>query len=244
MMRKNIFTGTPGPTLSHSGGFTLVELMIAMFLSLFLMGGVIQLFIQSKTTYTLQEGVARAQESGRISLHLIENHLRRAAYPLDALPMINGFSRDQVGSTPAFASGHTTPLDNALVIQYQSPAGGMNDCSGRTIAADEFVAMNYLISGGDLICESATTESATLGSATLVNGVSSLALSYGVDSDGDGAANGAYKAVADITTTDDWESVVAVQVRVTVPVLPVHLSGDRVLEFSTTVPIRNQMERK
>lgn len=246
-MKQDYFigkTGTACPVDCRNGGFTLVELMIAVFLSLFLMAGVIQLFIQSKTTYSLQEGIARAQESGRLSLYLIENHLRRAAYPLDALPMINAFGRDQIGGTPAFVSGHTAPLDNALVFQYQSPDGGIDDCSGRAIAANEFVAMNYLISSGSLICESATTESTTLGTATLVDGVSSLTLSYGVDTDGDGAANGVYKAVADITTTDDWETVVAVQVAVTVPVLPAHLSGSRVLEFSTTVPIRNQMGRK
>ncbi len=158
--------------------------------------------------------------------------------------MINGFARDQVGGAPAFTSSQTTPSDSTLVIQYQSPNGGVDDCAGRAIASDEFVAMNYLISSGSLICESATTASTDLETATLVDGVTSLTLSYGVDTDGDGAANGDYKAVADITTTDDWEKVVAVQVAVTVPVLPAHLSGNRILEFSTTVPIRNQVGRK
>ncbi len=61
-MRKNNFIGNygiAGPVRCRNGGFTLVELMIAVFLSLFLMAGVIQLFVQSKTTYTMHEGVAR-----------------------------------------------------------------------------------------------------------------------------------------------------------------------------------------
>ncbi|MEJ1355225.1 MAG: PilW family protein [Candidatus Sedimenticola sp. (ex Thyasira tokunagai)] len=249
MMRKNSFVNraeSAGPARRRNNGFTLIELMIAMFLSLFLMAGVIQLFLQSKTTYMLQEGVARAQESGRLSLYLVEEHLRRAAYPLDALPLINGFARDQIGSTPAFTSSQIIPSDSALVIQYQSPDGGIDDCTGRNIAANNFVSMHYYISDEDeLKCESAiTTDTTSPASAILIENISTLQLSYGMDTDGDGAANGSYKAVADIATADDWEKVVAVQVAVTVPVLPAHLSGNRVLEFSTTVPIRNQMERK
>ena len=49
-------------------GLTLVELMVAMLLGVFLIGGVMQIFISSKQTYRMQENLSRLQENGRFAL--------------------------------------------------------------------------------------------------------------------------------------------------------------------------------
>lgn len=64
----------------HQRGLTLVELMIAMVIALFLMAGVIQMFSGSKQTYRLQDGLARLQENARFSLDVISNEVRLAGY--------------------------------------------------------------------------------------------------------------------------------------------------------------------
>ncbi|WP_039959708.1 PilW family protein, partial [endosymbiont of Riftia pachyptila] len=46
-------------------GLTLVELMIALVLSLLLMSGAISIFMSSKQTFKLEENVSRIQESMR-----------------------------------------------------------------------------------------------------------------------------------------------------------------------------------
>ena len=61
-------------------GVSLVELMIAMLLGLFLMIGVIQVFVSSKSTYNTQESLSRVQESGRHAIALIARDLRMAGY--------------------------------------------------------------------------------------------------------------------------------------------------------------------
>jgi len=73
------------PTSFHYGnrgqqGFSLVELMVAMVLGLFLMGGVIQFSLANKVTYRLQEGLGRIQETGRYALHFIGQSARGAGY--------------------------------------------------------------------------------------------------------------------------------------------------------------------
>ena len=70
----------PQRNRTHRNGFTLIELMIAMLISIFLLAGVIQMFSASKQTYRLQDGLARLQENARFSLDLISGEIRLAGF--------------------------------------------------------------------------------------------------------------------------------------------------------------------
>ena len=59
------------PAFSHQRGLTLVELMIAMLLGLFLIGGLLQIFINSRQTNRMQEALSRLQENGRFAIDFI-----------------------------------------------------------------------------------------------------------------------------------------------------------------------------
>ena len=56
----------------RNGGFGVVELMVAMAISLLLLGGVVTLFTSSKTTYERVEHLSRIQETGRFALEAID----------------------------------------------------------------------------------------------------------------------------------------------------------------------------
>lgn len=233
----------------HQSGLTMVELLVAAILAIFLIGGSIQIFTQSKTSYKLQEGIARAQENGRLALYFIEKEVRRAAYPLDNLPQINGFARDQVSSTGTFNSSDTIPVDDSdddsIVIQFKAPTGGVDDCTGTNVPSDTTVAMHFFLNNGVLTCESVIDGDNTLNSVALIPDLAKLKFTYGVDSDGDGAPNGDYVAASGGV---DWPNVVAVRVMVEADVVStvVNQPGTRTKEdlvYSTTIPIRNQAGR-
>lgn len=59
------------PVYFHQKGMSLVELMIAMVLGLFLMLGIVEIFSGTKATYNLQEGLSRVQESARVGMQVI-----------------------------------------------------------------------------------------------------------------------------------------------------------------------------
>ena len=61
-------------------GLTLIELMIAMMLGLFIMAGVIGLFINSKQSYRIQESSSRLQENSRFAMFFITKDIRMADY--------------------------------------------------------------------------------------------------------------------------------------------------------------------
>lgn len=74
---------SPAATLrlpKQARGFSLVELMVAMTLSLILLGGVIAIFSSSRTTYETTDRLSRIQESGRFALDSMVRDLRATGY--------------------------------------------------------------------------------------------------------------------------------------------------------------------
>lgn len=65
---------------THQSGMTLIEIMIALLISAFLIAGVIQLFLNSKQTYRMQENLSRLQENGRFAVEFIARDVRMAGY--------------------------------------------------------------------------------------------------------------------------------------------------------------------
>lgn len=61
-------------------GVTLIELLVAMTLSLVLLGGVIQLFVANKQSYKISEELARLQEGARFAASLLEQDIRMAGF--------------------------------------------------------------------------------------------------------------------------------------------------------------------
>lgn len=64
----------------YQRGMTLVEILVAMLLGAFLLGGVIQIFVNTKQTYRMQEGLSRVQENGRFAMEFLTNDIRMADF--------------------------------------------------------------------------------------------------------------------------------------------------------------------
>lgn len=64
----------------YSKGFSIVELMVALLLGLFLVSGVAAMYISSKQSYRVTDNLSRLQESMRFSLELMAQDVRMAGY--------------------------------------------------------------------------------------------------------------------------------------------------------------------
>ena len=64
--------------MKRQGGFSMVELMVAITLALLLTGAVISVFIGSRTAYQATAGVGEMSDSGRFALNLIGESVRSA----------------------------------------------------------------------------------------------------------------------------------------------------------------------
>lgn len=65
---------------NRSLGLSLVELMVAMVISLILLIGVIQIFVGTSTTNRAQEGLSRVQENARFGIDSVSRDLRMAGF--------------------------------------------------------------------------------------------------------------------------------------------------------------------
>lgn len=90
----------------NQAGASLVEMMLACALSIFLIQGVINTYLSNKLTYELQSSIAAMQENGRFATHILSQNLRMAgdsncdyslAY-LDATDAIHGYQKSPPAS--------------------------------------------------------------------------------------------------------------------------------------------------
>lgn len=111
-------------------GLTLVELMVAITLSLIILAGVIQLFISSKETYRINDMISQIQESGRFAVESISRDLRMTGYQGCADP--GGVDATTIVlNSPPTASFRTTALGgveggaaaDSFSVQYAASEG-------------------------------------------------------------------------------------------------------------------------
>ncbi|MBI5041483.1 MAG: PilW family protein, partial [Gammaproteobacteria bacterium] len=112
-------------------GFSLVELMIAITISLLLLAGVIQIFLASRQTYTMQDGMSRLQENARYALDRISQDIARSGYmgcsDSAAVAIANNLL-DQTGRfdfTTPIAGEDNTGVDgtDVLTLRFGSSGG-------------------------------------------------------------------------------------------------------------------------
>jgi len=72
---KTIHTMRPQQT-----GLTLIEILVAMVISLILMAGVLQIFQSNKQSFRVQESLSLIQENGRTAMRILAEELRMAAF--------------------------------------------------------------------------------------------------------------------------------------------------------------------
>jgi len=65
---------------ANQQGMTLIEIMIAMLLGLFLIAGVMQIYIGSKQSSRMLDNLSRMQENGRFAMDFIRRDIREADY--------------------------------------------------------------------------------------------------------------------------------------------------------------------
>ncbi len=65
---------------TRQNGLSLVEMMVAITISLILLAGVIQIFLGSKQSYRLNENMSRIQESGRFAMEFLARDIRMIGY--------------------------------------------------------------------------------------------------------------------------------------------------------------------
>lgn len=116
-------------------GMSLIELMIALVIATVLIGGMLQIFMATKASYQLQQGVARVQENGRFAMQLIERSVRMAGYmgcgndrtrigayaDLDSAGLTSGVNDGQGFFNHLSTTNGTVPATTPYPFHYERP---------------------------------------------------------------------------------------------------------------------------
>ncbi len=120
----------------RQSGVSLIELMVALVIGLFLILGAVTVYNQSRNTYRTIEAVARLQETARYAFDVLEPDVRMASYwGLASRPdyIINRAA--PAVPTPADLAGAEAEIDacgNNWVVNLDQYIAGWNGVAGGT----------------------------------------------------------------------------------------------------------------
>ncbi len=83
-----------------SAGFSLVELLVAMVVGLFLLAGVISIFVNSRESFRVNENLSRVQENSRFSFEILMREIREAGIVPCGMPFTSPRMANVVAATP------------------------------------------------------------------------------------------------------------------------------------------------
>ncbi|MEE8364662.1 MAG: PilW family protein [Gammaproteobacteria bacterium] len=102
----------------HQCGMSLVEVLVALVISLFLIAGIVQVYIADKSSYAFSDSISRIQENGRFALDTMTQDLRMAGF---------------------FGCAIFDPADTSTIVNSLNPAG-----AGYDAALYDFIGQGLL----------------------------------------------------------------------------------------------------
>jgi type IV pilus assembly protein PilW len=216
-------------------GFTLVELMIAILIGLFLTGGLLTLTGAMKRTGAVQTGLDLLHDNQRLASTIMADVVQSAGYfPLTTL---NVGTQTVGGALPAIGSwavgqsilgtdagGATTPNDTLSIRYLTAGNDGVLNCAGGTSAvAATWIATFQLDGNGNLQCLMTVNGTAAAAPINIVvpatttnlGGVKYMSILYGVQANtGSGFTSvDTYLTATQLNAIPAlWNSVYSVQV--------------------------------
>jgi len=201
-------------------GFTLLEIMIAMSIGLFLTGALLTIVQTNKAVFANQNQLEQMQDSQRMAMTLMADVIQSAGYFPD--PTINTLGGTLIASGAFLNSQGITGTYSAAApgdrfsVRYMTAGGdGILNCSGlsnpvggaNTIYVNQFA----VVAGtpGQLVCTMNGT------AYTLVNGVTNLTVLYGVKTNVAAGNNVDTYLNASQMTPGNWQNVITVLIRLT-----------------------------
>jgi type IV pilus assembly protein PilW len=133
-------TGAMRRTRRRHAGLSLVELMVALLIGSLLIIGAVTVYANSRTTYSVNEAVARLQEQGRYALSIVEPDIELAGFygftnSADTLRLVRGAEPEMVLATAAALRQQPIAPADPTPVPAPGLAGGAQAC-GTNFAVD------------------------------------------------------------------------------------------------------------
>lgn len=222
--------------LRAQAGFTIVEMMVAMSISLIVVLGFAATFVSMKQTFNAQNGLSQLQDNERLASVILTNSLTEAGYfPTGADPTASprvppkvvdrsaiAASSDTYGGALAagtylfgVTSDGTPAHPESISTAYVSaPGDGLINCQGGTNTGTTNVTFRNVFyvdaATKTLGCRVYNGATMSAGYAPLITDVESMTILYAVDTDGDTVVD-SYLLAKDMSASN-WSAVKSVRI--------------------------------
>lgn len=184
---------------SAQKGFTLVELMVAMAIGLFIVLIAITIYIQGLSSVAFRMGQSENLNNSRYTIAMLDSEFSKAGYRRDPTQLIEqAFPADATANANGckFSAGESIYAPNAtsLCIRYQARDNSETDCAGNAAdiaglgpyeapaSGSGLLAERYTIASGALVCQAGSKSVTT---TQVADGVRDVHFEFGVGKKGD-----------------------------------------------------------
>jgi type IV pilus assembly protein PilW len=211
-------------------GFTFVEIMVAIALGLFLIGGLLTLVQAMRRTATNQSGLSQLQDNERMAMQLITDVVQSTGYFTN--PLVNTAASSFVIGTygpatftyggQALLGNYTAGIPDVITNRYQTAGTAVGDnainCTGNASNTPaSFVNQITVDPASNSLTCTLWINNNQQPTVALVPGITGMSVLYGVES-GNGMATNSVDTylTADLVTAGNfWPQVRSVQVTLT-----------------------------
>jgi len=170
-------------TWSFGHGFSLVELMVAMAISLIVMTGVYKIYVTQQDSYLLQERVAEMQQNARIAKYVLTKDIRMVGYNPTRKLNVGSFVTSFVAKLPGDDSADGDPDETAT--GSHSIAFTLDDNGNGVLDANFDEQVAFRVAGANLERFDVDNDAWL----KVVENIEALGFAYAFDDDGDGNAD-------------------------------------------------------
>lgn len=188
--------------MRSQSGFSILEVLIAIVISMIMLAGVLQIFINSKNVYYLETNFAELQENSRFTASYLSRIIRLAGYrtpPTTAVVFPDVTSLFPTGAPAVTGTNGTGPnSSDTVTVRYQgsgngtgTPDGTIRDCLNSGVDSNTIVSNTFsLTNNNELQCQAINPNASPANNTQIiVSGVENMQVLYGEDVDGNGTAD-------------------------------------------------------
>ncbi len=230
---KNTAAMKNSPALSRPGrfaerGLTLIEMVIAILIGLFLTGGLLTLVQAMKRTSLNQSGLSQLQDNERMAMTLITDVIKSTGYysnpvlntAVSSFPVknYNANANFTTAGQALVGTGAYNAGSNVITSRYLTTGtDNVINCSGNSLAvAATFVNTFSLDGNGNLQCTLIVNNGQPT-TVPLISGISNMQIYYGVQTNGAAGTNSVdtYMDAPTAAAGNYWNSVKSIKVTLT-----------------------------
>jgi type IV pilus assembly protein PilW len=247
-------------------GFTLIEILIALLIGVFLLAALLTIVQANRRVYGDQSQLAQLQDSERMAMTLMTDVIQMAGYFPN--PTQNTLDGSLIQAGTLFAQGQSitgtfssaVPGDSISVRYMTAGSDGILNCSGlsnsNAVGGATILYVNtFQVVNGQLVCTLTSSAAPTpvqynlvsgVTNATTTLGVTNLSILYGVKTNAGAAGNtvDTYLNASQVTAANDWNNVISVLIELTFT-NPLYTNGSttqpKTIEIQRVVGIMNQL---